>query len=71
MTNKIKPENTLGKASDLVSVYYPQGQVATTISRVFPEVFNTFIAPVLVRVSIAMKRHHDHNNSSKGKHLIG
>ena len=26
---------------------------------------------VLVRVSVAMKRHHDHGNSHKGKHLIG
>ena len=26
---------------------------------------------VLVRVSIAVKRHHDHSNSYKGKHLIG
>ena len=26
---------------------------------------------VLVRISIAMKRHHDHCNSHKGKHLIG
>ena len=26
---------------------------------------------VLVRVSIAMKRHHDHDNSYKGRHLIG
>jgi hypothetical protein len=26
---------------------------------------------VLVRVSIALKRHHDHGNSYKGKHLIG
>ena len=26
---------------------------------------------VLVRVSIAVKRHHDHGNSYKGKHLIG
>ena len=25
---------------------------------------------VLVRVSIAAKRHHDHGNSHKGKHLI-
>ena len=25
---------------------------------------------VLVRVSIAVKRHHDHDNSYKGKHLI-
>lgn len=44
---KMKPENTLGKASDLVSVYYPQGQVAVTVSRIFPEGFNTFIPPVL------------------------
>ena len=35
-------------------------------------VFN-FIAwvVVLVRVSIAVKRHHDHGNSYKGKHFIG
>ena len=26
---------------------------------------------VIVRVSIAVKRHHDHNNSYKGKPLIG
>ena len=26
---------------------------------------------VLVRVSIAVKRHHDHSNSYKGKHLTG
>ena len=27
-------------------------------------------ASVFVRVSIAVKRHHDHGNSYKGKHLI-
>ena len=27
--------------------------------------------PVLVRVSIAVKRHHDRSNSYKGEHLIG
>ena len=27
--------------------------------------------PVLVRVSVAVKRHHDHDNFYKGKHLIG
>jgi len=26
---------------------------------------------VLVKVSITVKRHHDHSNSYKGKHLIG
>ena len=26
---------------------------------------------VLVRVSVAVKRHHDHDNSYKGKHFIG
>ena len=26
---------------------------------------------ILVRVSIAVKRHHDHGNSYKRKHLIG
>ena len=26
---------------------------------------------VCLRVSIAVKRHHDHSNSYKGKHLIG
>ena len=26
---------------------------------------------VLVRVSTAVKRHHDHGNSYKGKHFIG
>jgi hypothetical protein len=26
---------------------------------------------VLVRVSVAVKRHRDHSNSYKGKHLIG
>ena len=25
---------------------------------------------ILVKVSIAVKRHHDHRNSNKGKHLI-
>ena len=29
------------------------------------------MGPVLVRVSIAMKRFHDHGNSHEGKHLIG
>ena len=27
--------------------------------------------PVLIRVSIVVKRHHDHNKSYKGKHRIG
>jgi hypothetical protein len=31
----------------------------------------THLIPVLVRVSIAVKRHHDHSNSFKGKHFIG
>ena len=26
---------------------------------------------LLVRVSVGVKRHHDHGNSYKGKHLIG
>jgi hypothetical protein len=30
-----------------------------------------FSLAVLVRVSIAVKRHHDHSNSYKGRHLIG
>ena len=28
-------------------------------------------APALARVSVAMKTHHDHGNSYKGKHLLG
>jgi len=28
-------------------------------------------SPALVRFSVAMKRHHNHSNSYKGKHLIG
>lgn len=29
------------------------------------------VRAVLVRVSMAVKRHHDHSNSYRGKHLIG
>ena len=29
------------------------------------------ILTILVRVSIAVKRHHDHGNSYRGKHVIG
>jgi hypothetical protein len=32
---------------------------------------NYQILPVLVRVSITVKRHHDHSNSYKGKHFTG
>ena len=32
--------------------------------------FFGFIPSVLVKVSIAVKRHHDHGNFYKGKHLI-
>lgn len=30
-----------------------------------------FTQPELVRVSIVVKRHNEHGNSSKGKYLIG
>lgn len=32
---------------------------------------NTLLGTVLVRISVAVKRYHDHNNSYKGKYLIG
>ena len=33
--------------------------------------YSTLSTNFLVRLSFAVKRHHDHNNSYKGKHLIG
>jgi hypothetical protein len=38
-------------------------QTSTSLSCISPH--------ILVRISIAMKRHHDHGNSYKGNHLIG
>ena len=36
-----------------------------------PNILSILTLAVLVRVSVAVKRHHDHGNSHKGKHLIG
>ena len=33
--------------------------------------FSIVLAPVLIRVSIAVKRHHDQGDSYKGQHLVG
>ena len=35
------------------------------------DILKNHILTLLARVAIGMKRQHDHNNSYKGKHLIG